>query len=104
MIEPELFDIVELLIDLPEKVLQAGMQGAIVECFGSNTFEVEFSNDEGETIKILPLKSSQFVIVWRSKDNAWIPVTEKVAALLSVLPGDRQQQVFEFAKSLYTKV
>lgn len=104
MNEPELFDIVELLIDLPDRGLQAGMQGAIVESFGSHAFEVEFSNDKGETIKTLSLRSSQFVVVWRARDNAWIPVTEKVAALLAELPGDRQQQVFEFAKSLYTKV
>jgi hypothetical protein len=104
MIEPELFDIVELLIDLPDRGLRAGMQGAIVECFGNHAFEVEFSNDEGETIEMLPLKSSQLVVVWRARDKVWIPVADKIAALLSELPSDRQQQVFEFAKLLYTKV
>ncbi|NJR48107.1 MAG: DUF4926 domain-containing protein, partial [Hyellaceae cyanobacterium CSU_1_1] len=42
MTQPELFDVVELLIDLPESNLRAGVQGAIVECYQDNNYEVEF--------------------------------------------------------------
>ncbi len=33
MTEPELFDLIELLIYLPEDNLCAGVQGTIVECY-----------------------------------------------------------------------
>ena len=38
MTQPELFDVVELLVDLPEHNLRAGVQGAIVECYQDNNF------------------------------------------------------------------
>ena len=37
MNQPELFDIVELLVDLPENKLQVGAQGTIVECYSNVT-------------------------------------------------------------------
>ncbi len=40
MNQPELFDIVELLVDLPEDNLNIGIQGTIVECYDDNTYEV----------------------------------------------------------------
>ncbi|MBW4547956.1 MAG: DUF4926 domain-containing protein [Symplocastrum torsivum CPER-KK1] len=50
MTEPELFDVIELLVDLPEYNLRSGVQGAIVECYPGGTYEVEFSNKDGETL------------------------------------------------------
>jgi len=44
MIRPELFDVVELLIDLPEHNLQAGVRGAIVEEYANQHYEIEFTN------------------------------------------------------------
>ena len=41
--KPELFDVVELLVDLPERNLQAGMQGTILEDYGT-AYEVELVN------------------------------------------------------------
>ena len=38
MTQPELFDVVELLVDLPKYNLRAGVQGAIVECYQDNNF------------------------------------------------------------------
>jgi hypothetical protein len=55
MIEPEVFDVVELLIDLPEYNLRSGVQGAIVDCYCDEKYEVEFSNEEGETIALCTL-------------------------------------------------
>ena len=63
MNQPKLFDIVELLIDLPENNLKAGVQGTIVECYGKNAYEVEFANAEGETLALCTLSPQQFVIV-----------------------------------------
>lgn len=34
MTEPELFDVIELLVDLPAFNLRVRERGAIVECFG----------------------------------------------------------------------
>lgn len=46
MTEPELFDVIELLVDLPEDNLRAGVRGAIVECYDDHNYEVEFTNQE----------------------------------------------------------
>ncbi|MEG4225744.1 DUF4926 domain-containing protein [Microcoleus sp. N9_B2] len=34
---PELFDAVELLVKLPEKKLQVGIRGAIIDCYDDET-------------------------------------------------------------------
>ncbi|MEQ9553323.1 MAG: DUF4926 domain-containing protein [Coleofasciculus sp. G3-WIS-01] len=39
MIEPELFDGIKLLVNLPEHNLYSGMQGAIVECYSDHSTE-----------------------------------------------------------------
>ena len=41
MIQPELLDVVELLVDLPDVQLQAGDQGTIVEEYEDRAYEVE---------------------------------------------------------------
>ena len=40
---------VALLRDLPERGLLRGQVGTVVEILGPNTFEVEFSDDQGRT-------------------------------------------------------
>jgi hypothetical protein len=65
--KPELFDVVELLVDLPESNLSVEEQGAIVECFEDGKYEVEFANQYGETTAICTLKPEQFTIVWQAK-------------------------------------
>ena len=40
MTEPELFDVIELLVDLPAFNLRVGEGGAIVECLGDGKYEV----------------------------------------------------------------
>ena len=44
-LRPELFDVVELLIDLPEHNLSAGVRGAIVEEYSDRHYEIEFTNN-----------------------------------------------------------
>jgi hypothetical protein len=67
--QPELLDIVELLVNLPEYQQTIGSQGTIVECHDENHFEVEFTNERGETTALCPLSSDQFVIIWKAKTN-----------------------------------
>ena len=85
MNQPELFDIVELLIDLPESDLKAGIQGTIVECFDKNIYEVEFANSEGETLALFTLSPQQFVIVWQAKTKSWLSSKEKITVVVKNL-------------------
>ena len=77
MTKPELFDIVELIVDLPEYQQVLGSQAAIVECYDDKTFEVEFTNDEGETTALCPLSSDQFIVIWKSETKQWLPIKLK---------------------------
>ena len=100
MIQPELLDVVELLVDLPDVQLQAGDKGTIVEEYDDLAYEVEFSNSQGETLALLALEPEQFVVIWQNATKTWVPLTDRIAAVLQKLPEDRQQQVLNFARSL----
>jgi Domain of unknown function (DUF4926) len=100
MTNPELFDVIELLVHLPEFELVPGIQGAIVECYDENHYEVEFSDQSGETKALCTLSPEQFVVVWRSQTKHWLPLPEKVTVAVSHLSKERQQQVLDFAYSL----
>ena len=69
--KPELFDIVELLVNLPEFQQSIGTQGTIVECHAPNHFEVEFSNEAGETTALCVLSPQQFIVVWQAQSNLY---------------------------------
>ena len=53
----KLLDTVTLLIVLPEYGLARGQMGTIVEDLAPDVFLVEFSNDEGHTVELLPLEA-----------------------------------------------
>ena len=80
MTKPELFDLIELLVDLPEYNLRAEIQGAIVECY-SDGKHVEFTNQDGETLALSTLSSEQFVVVWKAKTKSWLSVSEQIGAV-----------------------
>lgn len=101
MIKPELFDLVELLVDLPEHNLIMGEQGTIVEDYNDGCYEIEFSNDRGETIALCPLQIQQFIILWKANSKTWLSLTEKLTALIDKLPKEKQQKVLDFTRSLY---
>jgi hypothetical protein len=42
MMKPKLFDVVEMLVNLPELGLQVGDRGAIVEEYSDRAYEIEF--------------------------------------------------------------
>ncbi len=100
MNQPELFDIVELLVNLPENKLQAGVRGAIVECYDNDAYEVEFSNSDGETLALCTLSFNQFIIVWQAKTKSWLSLSEQITDVVKNLDAARQKEVFEFARSL----
>jgi hypothetical protein len=60
---PKPFDVVALLEEIPDKGLVRGQVGTIVETLGPNTFDVEFSDNEGHTYAELSLQSNQFLVL-----------------------------------------
>ena len=59
--EIKLLDVVALVEDLPDEGLWHGQVGTVVEVLGPGVFEVEFSNDEGETYAMLALRTEQLM-------------------------------------------
>lgn len=49
MSDLEIFSVVALIEELPEKQLQRGQVGTIVENLAPGVYEVEFSDDQGQT-------------------------------------------------------
>ncbi|MEL6246579.1 MAG: DUF4926 domain-containing protein [Cyanobacteria bacterium J06648_16] len=94
----ELFDIVELLVTPSGYMLQPGTRGAVVDLHSNQTYEVEFTNAAGETIVQLALKPEQFVVVWRARTKSWVPLPERIAAVVACLPEETRIQVCDFAR------
>lgn len=101
--EVELFDVIELLTDLPEQSLRAGSRGAVVVCHPDGVYEVEFTNRDGETVALCPLSHQQFLVVWQAKTKNWVSLPEQVAALVIRLPEHAEQEMLNFARFLYMR-
>ena len=89
MTQPELFDVVELLIDLPEFNLRAGIQGAIVEWY---QLVVIGDREYRSTALALWLTKKKIDFVLRLNKNTKIrPRYKKYQALnsLDIKPGSR---------------
>jgi Domain of unknown function (DUF4926) len=59
----KLLDVVALLEDIPGRGLRRGQVGTVVEALGLDSFEVEFSDDNGRTYAQLALRSSQLIVL-----------------------------------------
>jgi len=57
----KLLDVVALVEDLPDGGLRHGQVGTVVEVLAPGVFEVEFSDDEGETYAMLTLRTEQLM-------------------------------------------
>jgi hypothetical protein len=57
----KLLDVVALIQDLPERGLQRGQVGTVVEELAPDVFEVEFSDNNGRTYATLALKAAQLM-------------------------------------------
>ena len=100
MNQPELFDLVELLVNLPENELKAGERGTIVERYGNDAYEVEFSDSDGETLALCTISPEQFIIVWQAETKSWLSLSEQITDVVKNLDVARQKEVFKFARSL----
>jgi len=59
----KLFDVVALTEDLPERHLQRGQVGTIVELLAAGVFEVEFADMEGRTYASLALPEHKLMVL-----------------------------------------
>jgi Domain of unknown function (DUF4926) len=58
-----LLDVVALAEDLPEHGLPRGQVGTVVEELAADVFLIEFSDDQGRTYAMLPLKTHQLIVL-----------------------------------------
>jgi hypothetical protein len=100
---PELFDVIELTVDVPEQKLYAGMQGTILASHPGDAYEVEFTDESGETLAWLALRPHQFIVVWRASTGAPVPAAEQVTTLMETLPESAGQEVLDFVRFLYER-
>lgn len=59
----DLLDTVALIEDLPERYLKQGEVGTVVEILGPEVYEVEFSDDEGQTYAEFALENDQLLVL-----------------------------------------
>jgi hypothetical protein len=78
MVKPELFDVIELKVNLPEYGLHRGDRGAIVDCYPDDAYEVEFANNKGETKVLCVLTEGQFALVWKAATETWLKERHRV--------------------------
>lgn len=75
----KLLDVVALTCDLPEEGLRAGQKGTVVEAYNDGCFEVEFADDDGNTIALLPLDGAKLRLLARAPLRADTPPTRSMA-------------------------
>jgi hypothetical protein len=61
--EISLLDVVALTENLPDRGLQRGQVGTVVELLAPGVYEVEFSDDEGRTYAMLALRTDQLMVL-----------------------------------------
>jgi hypothetical protein len=59
----KVLDTVALIEDLPDRKLKRGEVGTVVEILAPDVYEVEFSDDEGQTYAELALRRDQVVLL-----------------------------------------
>ena len=59
----QLFNTVALTEDLMNRGLSKGQVGTVVELLSEGVFEVEFSDNEGRTYGLLPLRAEQLMVL-----------------------------------------
>ena len=68
--EIKLFDVVALVMDLPEKRLLRGQVGTVVESLAPHVYEVEFCDDEGRAYAQTSLHENQLMVLHYYPDQA----------------------------------
>lgn len=55
----KLFDVIKTTVDFPDQKIKTGEIGTIVDVYEDGEFEVEFLNENGETIAMFAVTSDQ---------------------------------------------
>ena len=97
---PTIGDVIELTVDIPKKNLRAGVQGTIVHRHRNEAYDVEFTDENGETVDFLALHPEQFIVVWRAETQEWVPIVEQAMMLIANLPDRAAREVLDFARFL----
>ncbi len=66
----ELLDTVALAADLPDRNLKQGEVGTVVELLAPDVFEVEFSDDDGESYAEFALRQDQLILL-HNQGKGW---------------------------------
>jgi len=61
--EIRVLNVVALTEDIADRGLLRGQVGTVVESLGQDVFEVEFVDNDGRTYAMLPLKTSQLLVL-----------------------------------------
>ena len=61
MSEIEMHSVVALVEDLPKEGLVRGQVGTVVETWAPGVYEVEFSDGDGRTYAMVPVKAEQLM-------------------------------------------
>jgi hypothetical protein len=59
----QLLDVVALIEDIPQEGLYRGQVGTVVEILAPDVYEVEFSDDQGQTYAMKALKAFQLMVL-----------------------------------------
>jgi hypothetical protein len=62
-------DIVEFTDDIPEHGILKGQRGTILEVYNGQEFEIEISNNNGETTFLGALSRDFFKLYWKFNSN-----------------------------------
>lgn len=100
---PDIGDIVEIIRDIPEKNLCAGEQGTIVHRHEDSAYEVEFTDEDGETLDFFALHAEDFIVIWQAETRRWISAAERISFLVAALPEEDIKQLFNFARFLFSQ-
>ena len=65
-----LYDVVALLEDLPDKGLKRGQVGTLVEEWQSGVYEVEFSDTNGVTYALAAIPAEQLMTLYWHPDSS----------------------------------
>ena len=66
----KLLDVVALTENLPKDGLYRGQVGTVVEILATDTYEVEFIDDDGQTYAMKALKNHQLMVLYYSSIKA----------------------------------
>ena len=100
MNKPDLFDVVELKNDLPEFGLKRGVQGTVVECYPDGEYEVEFVDDDGQTLALCALPPGKISVVYETHAKHKKQILQQLFSIVNTLDEERAKEVLSFADNL----